>query len=129
APVGKWTCAPTSTLAPLDKYPISTSWHAPLVLAPNHVLTSGNNLCGQCVSYGKKVCPNLPSTDHWKKGAPVKGNTTIIEGTVIATFNSSDHFEGHAAIYVNQDINKNGGIRVYDQYITPPNPKPVGPRL
>src|ERR1700743_3147556 len=81
APVGKWTCAPTSTLAPLDKYPISTSWHAPLVLAPNHVLTSGNNLCGQCVSYVKKVCPNLPSTDHWKKGASVKGNTTIIEGT------------------------------------------------
>ena len=94
APEGKWTCAPTS---PLD----------PFTEAPPASKTTGLNLCGQCVSYVKKVCPNLP-------------------GTVVATFNSLKKYEGHAAIYVSQS--KLGGILVYDQWVTPPSPKAVGPR-
>lgn len=113
APVGKWTCAPTSTKEPFDT-------------APTGEDTKGQNLCGQCVSYVKIVCPNLPVTASWKKGAAVKDNTSIVAGTVIATFNAAGKYEGHAAIYVSQ--NKDG-ISVYDQYATPPTPKAVGPRV
>lgn len=113
APVGKWTCAPTSTLQPFDDVPPSDK-------------TKGIDLCGQCVSYVKKVCPALPNTAQWRKGAQVKGSLTIAPGTVIATFNKLGHYEGHAAIYVSQDA---VGIKVYDQYITPPTPKTIGPRV
>jgi hypothetical protein len=88
--------------------------------------TKGTKLCGQCVSYVRKVYPALPETGLWKKGLPVKANKNILPGTVIATFNTSGTYEGHAAIYVNQNP---AGINVYDQYVTPPSPKPVGPRL
>ncbi|RSZ31146.1 MULTISPECIES: BPSL0067 family protein [unclassified Variovorax] len=113
APVGKWTCAPTSSLAPSGTVPSASE-------------TTGINLCGQCVSYVKKVCPALPATTNWRKGAAVKDNKDIQPGTVIATFNSGGHYQGHAAIYVGQSP---AGINVYDQYVTPPSPKAVGPRL
>ncbi|CAJ4170216.1 Uncharacterised protein [Burkholderia pseudomallei] len=113
APVGRWTCAPTSKLAPFDK-------------APTGSVTSGVDLCGQCVSYVKRVCPTLPLTGQWRKGAPVKGNATIVAGTVIATFNAAGKYDGHAAIYVSQT--KGGGILVYDQFVTPPTPQPVRQR-
>lgn len=113
APVGKWTCAPTSSLAPFGT-------------APSGDNTRGTDLCGQCVSYVKKVCPTLPATVSWRKGAAVKDNTTIQPGTVIATFNNVGHYQGHAAIYVGQT---SAGINVYDQYVTPPSPKAVGQRL
>lgn len=112
APEGKWTCSPTSSLAPFAE-------------APSGEQTKGIDLCGQCVSYVKRVCPTLPSTTHWKKGAAVKGHTTILPGTVIATFNNAGIYEGHAAIYVSQST---AGINVYDQWVTPPNPKAMGPR-
>ncbi|MDP2368492.1 BPSL0067 family protein [Rhodoferax sp.] len=112
APVGKWACAPTSSLAPFAEAPSGTN-------------TKGNDLCGQCVSYAKRVCPTLPATSAWKKGASVKNHTTISPGTVIATFNATSKYEGHAAIYVSQSP---AGISVYDQYVTPPSPKAVGPR-
>lgn len=113
APVGKWTCAPTSTKDPFDTPPTGSD-------------TKGIDLCGQCVSYVKKVCPALPATSKWTKGLAVKGNINIVSGTVIATFNAAGSYEGHAAIYVSQnDI----GIVVYDQYATPPNPKAVGERV
>jgi len=112
APVDKWTCAPTSSLGPLDDVPEIAD-------------TKGPNFCGQCVSYVKQVCPTLPATSAWTKGDAAKDNKTIAAGTVIATFNASGRYEGHAAIYVGQDTI---GINVYDQYITPPNPKAVGPR-
>lgn len=112
APVGTWTCSPTSSLGPFNSAPSGTN-------------TTGNNLCGQCVSYVKKVCPALPSTANWTKGAAVKGNTSIVPGTVIATFDDSGHYHGHAAIYVGQTPI---GINVYDQYVTPPSPKAIGPR-
>jgi hypothetical protein len=113
APIGKWTCAPTSSFAPSEE-------------APSGDKTKGTDLCGQCVSYVKKVCPILPATSLWNRGLPVKGNQSILPGTVIATFNSHRKFEGHAAIYVRQGAM---GIDVYDQYVTPPNPKAVGPRM
>lgn len=112
APVGQWTCAPSSNLSPFLDVP------------PNNK-TRGNDLCGQCVSYVKKVCPTLPTTTLWKKGLPVRDNKKILPGTVVATFNSSGRYEGHSAIYVNQN---RIGIDVYDQYVTPPNPKAIGPR-
>jgi len=112
APVGKWTCSPTSRLAPSSDVPADAN-------------TKGTDLCGQCVSYVKKVCPTLPSTANWKKGAAVKGNTSVLPGTVIATFNAASKYHGHAAIYVGQTP---AGLNVYDQYVTPPSPKAVGPR-
>lgn len=113
APVGKWTCAPLSNLQSFDE-------------APSGDQTRGVDLCGQCVSYVKKVCPSLPNTARWRKGAPVKDNQKLAPGTVIATFSTSGHYDGHAAIYVSQDA---VGIKVYDQYVTPPNPKAIGPRV
>jgi hypothetical protein len=112
APVGQWVCAPTSG-------------HAPFEEAPSGNVTKGPNLCGQCVSYVKAVCPSLPTTTNWKKGAAVKSNANIVSGTVIATFNAAGNYVGHAAIYVNQTT---VGVSVYDQWVTPPNPKAVGPR-
>lgn len=112
APAGQWTCAPTSSLGPL-------------ATAPADDQTKGLDLCGQCVSYVKKVCPTLPATSHWTKGLAAKDNKKIAAGTVIATFNTSKKYEGHAAIFVRQDAD---GIVVYDQYVTPPNPKAVGQR-
>ncbi|GKS88490.1 BPSL0067 family protein [Acidovorax sp. SUPP2539] len=113
APVGKWTCAPTSS-------------QAPFTTTPSGADTKGTELCGQCVSYVKRVCPTLPSTSAWKKGAAVKNNTKLVPGTVIATFNAAGRYHGHAAVYVGQNA---AGIHVYDQYVTPPRPKPVGPRM
>lgn len=112
APVGKWTCAPTSSLSPYSDVPPTDK-------------RGGLDLCGQCVSYVKQVCPTLPPTGSWKQGKPVKDNKSIQSGTVIATFNASNKYEGHAAIYVSQ--NKDG-IQVYDQWVTPPTPKAIGPR-
>ncbi|GKT20574.1 BPSL0067 family protein [Acidovorax sp. SUPP3334] len=112
APVGKWTCAPSSS-------------QEPFATAPSGDDTQGTDLCGQCVSYVKRVCPTLPSTSAWKKGAAVKGNTKLVPGTVIATFNAAGSYHGHAAIYVGQSP---AGISVYDQYVTPPSPKAIGPR-
>ena len=113
APVGQWTCAPSSRLDPFQK-------------APAGSLTKGSDLCGQCVSFVKKVCPTLPLTSNWSKGLHVRDNVAIAPGTVIATFNKAGKYEGHAAIYVSQT---SLGINVYDQYVTPPSPKAVGPRL
>jgi len=113
APVGQWTCAPTSNLGPFSQ-------------APAGAETKSDHYCGQCVSYVKTVCPALPSTTNWKKGAPVKDNKTISAGTIIATFNSAGRYEGHAAVYVNQS---SAGITVYDQWVTRPTPKAIGPRL
>lgn len=113
APIGKWACAPSSSLDPFSEPPSGDA-------------TTGGDLCGQCVSYVKTVCRSLPATELWRKGAPVKNNIAIVAGTVIATFNASNKYEGHAAIYVSQSSD---GINVYDQYITSMHPKAVGPRL
>jgi hypothetical protein len=94
-----------------------------------------NTYYGQCVTYAKAVAPDLPTTPHWKRGDAVKGSTSIVEGTVIATFHGGSYVAGenHTAVYVKQDVD---GIYVWDQYIakdpkTAPaiKSKPVGPRL
>jgi hypothetical protein len=61
APVGKWTCAPGSSLGPFDEVPPVDK-------------TKGSNFCGQCVSFVKKVCPILPATKDWVKGLSVRDN-------------------------------------------------------
>jgi hypothetical protein len=80
---------------------------------------------GQCVSYVKFVTPGLPLTSAWKKGAAVKGNSGIKPGTVIATFDASGKYSGHAAVYESQTKD---GINVVDQWITIP-PKPIHRRM
>ena len=113
APEGNWVCSPSVNLQPSREAPASET-------------TGHPNYCGQCVSFVRTACPTLPPTGAWKKGALVKGNESITAGTVIATFNAADHYQGHAAIY---DGQTDKGINVYDQWVTPPNPKPIGPRL
>lgn len=111
APSGMWVCAPGSTNGPYqDPFPAALE-------GPPHY-------CGGCVSYVKRVCPSLPETSVWRKGASVKGNGHIVEGTVVATFDRYGHFHGHAAIYVSQGP---AGVTVYDQYAHPR--KPIGPRV
>jgi|ERR1039458_7084536 hypothetical protein len=85
---------------------------------------------GQCVSYVEAVVPEVPRpTSRWGKGPLVKGTAGILPGTVIATFNASGHYEGHAAIYVSQELRGPiSGINVWDQWIIPP-PKAIGPRM
>jgi hypothetical protein len=51
-------------------------------------------------------------TTQWRKGALVKGHRNLAAGTVIATFNESGHYQGHAAIYESQTTT---GINVIDQ--------------
>lgn len=111
APVGKWTCAPTSSFGPYETAPTDHKSH------PDY--------CGQCVSFAKQVCPTLPETGAWRKGKAVKDNADVKAGTVIATFDDWGCYSGHAAIFVRQDTT---GIYVYDQWVTGKAPKAVGPR-
>ena len=105
APMESWVCTRTSGLGPFTypaTPPIDTR-HSP-------------DFCGQCVSFATTVCPTLPvNTGHWSKGALAKGNTTLVAGTVIATFADDGHYLGHTAIYHAQD---NDGLVVFDQWIT-----------
>ena len=80
---------------------------------------------GQCVSYVKAVIPGMPQTSLWKKGPLVRGNTNILPGTAIATFNPAGHYTVHAAIYESQTAQ---GINVVDQWIALP-PQPVHRRM
>jgi hypothetical protein len=111
APVGQWVCSPSSSLGPFAAAPTANASH------PDY--------CGQCVSYVRTVCPTMPATGSWSKGAQVRITAGITPGTAIATFNASGQYEGHAAIFVRQDEN---GIHVYDQWVTGA-PKAVGPRV
>ena len=114
APVGQWACTRTSA-------------HGPYTAVPPEGMRKGPDFCGQCVSFTTRVCPELPvNTTLWKKGLPVKSSGSIVEGTVIATFNENGRYHGHAAIYVRQD---DKGIHVYDQWVSVENSKAIGPRL
>jgi hypothetical protein len=81
---------------------------------------------GQCVSYVKRVVPDMRGTGDWKKGAAAKNNPTIKAGTVIATFDANGKYSGHAAIYESQDAS---GLSVVDQWIAPPGPQPIHRRV
>lgn len=112
APVGKWVCAPTSAIAPSTTVPTEN--------------TEAPDYCGQCVSYVKHVCPSLPQTSQWSKGAKVKDASGIVAGTIIATFNASGGYLGHVAVYVSKDAT---GITVYDQYLSGNPAKAIGSRV
>jgi len=113
APMNEWVCTRTSLLGPYKTIPAATQRKTP-------------DFCGQCVSFVTTVCPTIPvATGKWKKGAAVKGQTTLAKGTAIATFNKDGVYSGHAAIYDSQD---DKGIHVYDQWVTGAG-KAVGPRL
>jgi len=66
----------------------------------------------ECVAAVKHFA-KAPQTGQWKKGALVKGNTTLKSGTAIATFRDNGTYHGHAAIYIKQDAGKR---YVYDQW-------------
>jgi hypothetical protein len=113
APLGSWACAPTSSLQPQTT-------------APTGSVSKGLDLCGQCVSYVKQVCPTLPNTKDWVRGTRVRDVDGLLPGTVIATFNAEGKYQGHAAIFESKNTQ---GLLVYDQWMTPPTPSPVGSRL
>ncbi|GGF19294.1 hypothetical protein GCM10011611_26500 [Aliidongia dinghuensis] len=109
APLGKWVCTRISSNQPYDAAPPANKTHNP-------------DYCGQCVSFVTTVCPTIPvDTKRWKKGTLVKGDTKILAGTAIATFDSNGQYSGHAAIYESQTAS---GINVVDQWVTPPA-KPI----
>jgi len=67
----------------------------------------------ECVAAVKHFC-NARQTALWRKGKQVKGDTTILPGTAIATFTAANGgYRGHAAIYTGQD---SSGLQVLDQW-------------
>ncbi|HKV42967.1 MAG TPA: BPSL0067 family protein [Blastocatellia bacterium] len=72
---------------------------------------------GECVTLVRTAAPSLPPTWMWRQGPPVKGNTSIARGTVIANFINGRWpgrpFDNHSALYVSQD---DTGIDVIDQW-------------
>jgi hypothetical protein len=78
---------------------------------------------GQCVAF-VEMAAKTPNTAAWKRGRIVAGDTTIPEGTAIATFDPQgtygNHADGrsHGAIYVSQVAGQ--GLAVYDQWLSQP---------
>jgi len=78
---------------------------------------------GQCVAF-VEAAAQTPHTAQWKRGGLAAGDTTIAEGTAIATFDPSgtygNHTDGrsHAAIYVSLAAGQ--GLVVYDQWLGQP---------
>ena len=78
---------------------------------------------GQCVALVQAAHPDVGLTRTWAPGAPVRGDTGLTPGTVIATFDGSGRYANatdgtsHAAIYLGQDER---GIQVLDQWAGSP---------
>jgi hypothetical protein len=78
---------------------------------------------GQCVAF-VEAAAKAPLTAQWTRGRIVAGDTTIPEGTAIATFDPAgtygNHMDGrsHGAIYVSQIAGQ--GLDVYDQWLGQP---------
>lgn len=74
---------------------------------------------GQCVALVHAANPGIGSTACWACGEPVRGNTSLRPGTVIATFDRCGRYanatdgSSHAAIYLGQNEQ---GIQVLDQW-------------
>ena len=74
---------------------------------------------GQCVALVYAASPGIGSTGCWACGEPVRGNTSLRPGTVIATFDRCGRYanatdgSSHAAIYLGQNEQ---GIQVLDQW-------------
>ncbi|MDR3088044.1 MAG: BPSL0067 family protein, partial [Azoarcus sp.] len=86
------------------------------VSAPADKATGNPDIEFGCVT-AVKALTGAPATASWRRGKKVKGNTTIVPGTAIATFarqgNGKFLFKGHAAIFCNHMDN---GFMVYDQW-------------
>lgn len=78
---------------------------------------------GQCVALVQAADPAVGLTRTWSQGGQVQGNTSLVPGTVIATFNSQGQYanaldgSSHAAIYLGQNAQ---GIQVLDQWAGSP---------
>ena len=96
---------------------LSCSSSATSAASDYYCLSVDSSGCSQCVAGVKYFCPTNPllSTSSWKKGVKVLENcNTIPTRTAIATFNSANRYEGHAAVFV-RCVNGNQ-IEVYDQW-------------
>ena len=73
---------------------------------------------GHCVPFVQDAS-GAPNTSAWKRGRLVKGDSTVLKGTAIATFNSEGRYTNstdgtsHAAIYLEQT---SVGLHVWDQW-------------
>lgn len=78
---------------------------------------------GQCVALVQAADPGVGLTRTWAQGAQVQGNTSLVPGTVIATFDGIGRYanatdgSSHAAIYLGQNAQ---GIQVLDQWADHP---------
>ena len=73
---------------------------------------------GSCVDLPKHLYPEVGATALWRQGPAVQGNTTILPGTLIATFETDGRYKSHpknnhAGIYVRQD---DKFIYIFDQW-------------
>jgi hypothetical protein len=86
---------------------------------------------GQCVAY-VRAASGAPHAQAWQRGYPVKEASTLVPGTVIATFDANGQYGNrkdgtcHAAIFVRRAA---GGIVVLDQWITHGVRQPVHERM
>jgi hypothetical protein len=75
---------------------------------------------GQCVAFVKEAS-GAPQTSLWREGVKVRGATTLVRGTAIATFIKgvypSRPSGNHAAIFVEQN---DSGLVVWDQWAGQP---------
>ena len=73
---------------------------------------------GQCVALVQAADPAVGLTRTWSQGGQVQGNTSLVPGTIIATFDGQGRYanatdgSSHAAIYLGQNAQ---GIQVLDQ--------------
>jgi hypothetical protein len=84
-------------------------------LVGNSFPMPGNPSDTTCVLLIEEGMPGSPTTPYWSAGAAVVGNTSLLPGTPIATFDGPNgSYGGHAAIYMGQA--PDGGLMVIDQY-------------
>ena len=95
----------------------------PLSLVGGPTKGEGTNK-GQCAQLAQALRPDIGVVVHWTRGAQVKGNLSLVPGTVIAIFDSNGRYLGqkhhshaggvaHTALYVGQNAR---GIRIVNQY-------------
>ena len=78
---------------------------------------------GQCVALVQAADPAVGLTRTWAQGGQVQGNTSLVPGTIIATFDGNGRYANatdggsHAAIYLGQNAQ---GIQVLDQWAGSP---------
>jgi hypothetical protein len=67
---------------------------------------------GECVAL-VRAATGAPQAEDWRRGVQVQGNTNVRPGTAIAMFDKNGRYNGHAAIYLDQDKH---GVQVVDQW-------------